>query len=222
MDLNSTRSKHRTKKGCHSIPQAPLGSLFPPAPPWSGVDHPAPRDSTPLASPRPSGILTPSGSFIPSAPSQSSVALAPPWPPGSTSPHWSPAPSAPPRTSGSFPSPWLFVSPSLPQAPPPLAPLLLVGPLESAAILLPWLLPPSAPPWVDIMAVAWAQLDSSCSKSLLSAPWLLLQFSSLWTSLPFSSLLFYGASNFTSLDLFRCVPWNYFAGFHYHVFRIPC
>ncbi len=31
-------------------PLAPLGSLVPLAPSWSGVDHPAPRDSTPLAS----------------------------------------------------------------------------------------------------------------------------------------------------------------------------
>ncbi|KAI2662195.1 Zinc homeostasis factor 1 [Labeo rohita] len=33
----------------HVSPMAPLASLVPPALPWSGDDHPAPRDSTPLA-----------------------------------------------------------------------------------------------------------------------------------------------------------------------------
>ncbi|KTG40572.1 hypothetical protein cypCar_00002774, partial [Cyprinus carpio] len=42
-------------------------------------------------------------------------------------------------------------------------------PLKSADISPPWLLPPSAPPWVDIMAVAWVQLGSSCS-NLSAAP----------------------------------------------------
>lgn len=36
-----------------SSPQAPPGSLVPPALPWSGVGHPMPLDSTPLALPRP-------------------------------------------------------------------------------------------------------------------------------------------------------------------------
>ncbi|KAI2646231.1 4-alpha-glucanotransferase [Labeo rohita] len=51
---------------------------LPPAPPWSGIDHPTSRDSVPLA---------PSGFSIPPAPPWSSVALAPLWPPGSTLPH---------------------------------------------------------------------------------------------------------------------------------------
>ncbi|XP_016084372.1 5'-nucleotidase domain-containing protein 1-like [Sinocyclocheilus grahami] len=59
------------------------------------------------------------GSFIPSAPPQSSVAPDPPRPPVSTSPHRSPAPSALPRTSESSPLPWLIDSPSPPRAPPP-------------------------------------------------------------------------------------------------------
>ncbi|XP_059399974.1 phospholipid-transporting ATPase IF-like [Carassius carassius] len=59
-----------------SSPQVPPGSFVPPAPPWSGVDHPVPRDSTPLASPGPSGPPAPSGSFIHSAPPQSSVHLS--------------------------------------------------------------------------------------------------------------------------------------------------
>ncbi len=47
-------------------PLAMPGSLICPAPPWSGVDHPAPQDSTPPAAPRPSSgsvrLLHPLGS----------------------------------------------------------------------------------------------------------------------------------------------------------------
>ncbi|KTF87732.1 hypothetical protein cypCar_00046815, partial [Cyprinus carpio] len=154
-------------------PLAPPGSLVPPALPWSGVDHPAPWDSTPPTAPCPFVSPDPSGSFITLAPPQSSVTLAPPQPSGSPPLPRSPAPSAPPWPSGSSTSPWLIGSPSPPRATPPLAQQQSVGPLESSALLPPWLLPQSAPPGVAIMAVAWIQLDSSCSKSLLSPPWLI-------------------------------------------------
>ncbi|KAL0199709.1 hypothetical protein M9458_002896, partial [Cirrhinus mrigala] len=93
-------------------PLAPLGSLIPPAPSWSGVNHPVPRDSTPLASPRPSVSLAPSGSAIPPAPPWSSVAPDPPAPP----------PSVGPLESSVLPPPWL-----LPLSAPPWAIIMAVA-----------------------------------------------------------------------------------------------
>ncbi|KAL0173843.1 hypothetical protein M9458_029811, partial [Cirrhinus mrigala] len=104
----------------HISPPGPPGSLVPSALPWSVVDHPPLRNSTPLAAAHPSVLLALSGSSFPPAPPWSSVAPAPPWPSGSSSPPWSPEPSALPWPSRSSLSPWLIGSPSLPWAHPPL------------------------------------------------------------------------------------------------------
>ncbi|KAL1250872.1 hypothetical protein QQF64_018668 [Cirrhinus molitorella] len=62
-------------------PPVPLGSLVPPAPPWSGVDHPQSRDFPPPATPRPSIPPALSGSSFPPAPSRprAPVPPVPPW-----------------------------------------------------------------------------------------------------------------------------------------------
>ncbi|KAI2649080.1 Mitochondrial intermediate peptidase [Labeo rohita] len=101
-----------------------------------------------------------SGSSLPPSPPQSSLSRSPPLP-------RSPEPSAKPWPSGFLVSPWLFGSPS-----PPWrllhSHLPSVSPLELSALHLPWLLPLSA-----FMATAWVPPGPSCSKSLLSTPWLL-------------------------------------------------
>ncbi|KAL0161916.1 hypothetical protein M9458_041312, partial [Cirrhinus mrigala] len=86
-------------------------------PPWSGIDHPAPRDSTPPAAPLPSVSIRlrhPSGSTLVICHSGSTAAF---WIHAST-----PAPLAPPRLYKSSSSPWPIGSPSPPRAPPPPAP----------------------------------------------------------------------------------------------------
>ncbi|KAL0162810.1 hypothetical protein M9458_042206, partial [Cirrhinus mrigala] len=105
----------------------------------SGIDHPAPEDSSGCASSLcPSGL---SGSSIHLDPPWSSVAPAPPRPVGSMPQRWLPGPFVPPRPSGSSLSPWLIGSSSPPRAPPPPALPPLVGPLETSALPPPWLLP---------------------------------------------------------------------------------
>ncbi len=116
------------------LPHLRRGPSVPPTPPWSGINHPAPQNSTLPAAPTPFVPPAPSGSFIPSAPPQSSVAPAPPRPSGSPSPPRPPAPSGPTWSHGSSQSPLLFGSPSPPWAPPPPALPPLVSPLESAVI----------------------------------------------------------------------------------------
>ncbi|KAL0164257.1 hypothetical protein M9458_040010, partial [Cirrhinus mrigala] len=143
-----------------SSPLAPPGSLVPPAPPWSVIDHPLPRDSTPTA------LLHPSGSFSPLLSLRLHLGPLSLWLHRHLSdPHlrishrchlFHLGPPDPPRHPGSL---------ALPHALP-----------LSAARSTPWVLSLSAPLWVSIMAVAWVTPGSFCSKSLLSPsgpPWLL-------------------------------------------------
>ncbi|XP_042570873.1 uncharacterized protein LOC122135491 [Cyprinus carpio] len=141
-----------------SRPLAPPGYLVPPALPWSGVDHPVPWDSTPPASPRPTGsvrLLQPLGSTSVLCHSGSAAAFQI---------------HASVSVAGAICSAlvlWIL----------PIA-------LDSSAICLclgllrhllrrRWSAPWSHQP-VNIMAVAWVLPVTACSKSLLPSPWLLL------------------------------------------------
>ncbi|KAI2666600.1 hypothetical protein H4Q32_010501 [Labeo rohita] len=155
-----------------------LGSLIPLTLLWSVVDHPQPRDSTPPATPCPSGsirLLLPSGSTLVLCRSGSSLALRilcvtlAHRLSVSTIFHLFHCHRLAPWKCQSFPhhGPFLLVCHESP------APPLSVSLLESSALPPLWLLPPSAPLLVAFMAVAWVLPGSSCSKSLLSFPTIL-------------------------------------------------
>ncbi|KAI2652932.1 Triple functional domain protein [Labeo rohita] len=151
-------------------PLAPLDSLVTPAPSWSGIDHPAPRDSTPPASPHPSGsvwLLHPSGSTLVLCRSASTAVS---------------------RMHGSVQVRGATCSTLVLQILPVTLDLWLSVPASgsyttcSAAFGRPpgvvspasSMVPPSVGSTVAItMAVAWVMSGSSCSKSLLSSFWLL-------------------------------------------------
>ncbi len=130
------------------------------------VCHPAPRDSTPPASPRPFGstrllhplgsssLLCSSGSTPPRR--QHLIRLAPPDPPRY------PCSSAL-RLSLGLLLHLLHHRWSASWSPPP------------------WLHPPAGPPWATVVAVAWVPPCSSCSGSLTSLPWLFPPSSLPWT-----------------------------------------
>ncbi|KAL0168341.1 hypothetical protein M9458_036563, partial [Cirrhinus mrigala] len=115
-------------------------------------EHLLPRDSTPLAMPCPSGSVR---LLLPTL-----VALVPQRPSGSPPPPRLLEPFALPWPSGSSAPCWLIGSLSLSWAPPapPRQPFLHYG---------------SSLPWVTFMAAEWVLPGFSCSKSLLSSPWLL-------------------------------------------------
>ncbi len=127
--------------------------LYPPALPWLVVDYPPLHDSTPLAVPHPS--------VLPAAP-RPSGSLPPPWLLESSASAFALFPS------GSSALSWLLGSPSPPLTTSPPARPPSVGPLESSTLAPPWHFPPSSPHCCDL-----GPPDSSCSKSLLSSPWLL-------------------------------------------------
>ncbi|KAL0186581.1 hypothetical protein M9458_018251, partial [Cirrhinus mrigala] len=124
-------------------PLAVAGSLVPVAPPWSAIDHPAPRHSTPPASPH-SSILCCSGSTE-AFRIHASMSVA-----------------------GTF-----CFTLALRILLVTLAHRLSATCSTAFALPPPWLLPPSAPPWVGITSVAWVPPGTTDLKSLLLSPWLL-------------------------------------------------